>query len=171
MSDYLYNGHEFPDWDENAYPYAFIADVQRDALDTSYVSKLFAVDKQGYMIIRDDPITEEQDYLYTLGGVPDDLSEGNQDKILFGCVWELENGAWVSPWESQLNLGVANKGILWSNHTILWEDGSVYMEASDPIPVEPEEPNDPPVEEKKNFCLRSWLIGFALGLAGKPLWR
>lgn len=47
---------------------------------------------------------------------------------------------------------------LWSNFDI-YNDMGLYCPASDPIPV----------EEKKTFCLRSWLTGFALGLAGKPL--
>lgn len=54
--------------------------------------------------------------------------------------------------------------VIWTNHPIRYEDGSIYRGANDdPIPVEPEEP------EKKNFCLKSWLTGFALDMAGKLL--
>lgn len=51
--------------------------------------------------------------------------------------------------------------VIWANYAIRYKDGGLYRAADDdPIPVEP---------EKKNFCLKSWLTGFALGLAGKPL--
>lgn len=55
-----------------------------------------------------------------------------------------------------------DKPFHWTSHDILNEDGSVYLAASEPIPVNPVTPSKP-------FCLRSWLTGFALGLAGKAI--
>lgn len=51
---------------------------------------------------------------------------------------------------------------MWTSHDILNTDGSTYLAAYTPIPV------DAAVKEW-SFCLKSWLTGFALGMAGKPL--
>ena len=45
-------------------------------------------------------------------------------------------------------------GIIWSNTTLLDQNGSVFVEGSKPV---------------NGFDIRSWLTGYMLGLAGKPL--
>ena len=51
--------------------------------------------------------------------------------------------------------------VIWCNQDILDEDGGVLLSAT--------EPAGEPTLAIPNFCLSSWLVGFALGLAGRPL--
>ena len=54
--------------------------------------------------------------------------------------------------------GFTGFGVKWTSHNILDTSGnSIYLAESEPVPVQ------------EGFCLKSWLTGFALGLAGKPM--
>ena len=52
------------------------------------------------------------------------------------------------------------KYVIWTNTDLYNEDGSLFLAASDPVPV-----GGVPVR----IHLKSWLTGYALGLAGQPL--
>lgn len=158
MSKYLYNGVEFEELPELSIwpqPYKII-----------YWSHLGVY----YAVLSDSPCR------YVEATAPTGASLGNFIGPMGNCVL-LEyhttgNWTFVRECDSEacsVYLGpqiLVESGdiVIWSNHAIRYEDGSLYQGADDdPIPVEPEEP------EKKNFCLKSWLIGFVLALAGKPL--
>lgn len=51
----------------------------------------------------------------------------------------------------------------WTNFNVYTKDNELIFPKSDPDPVED------PVPDEEKFDLKSWLTGFALGLAGKPL--
>lgn len=62
-----------------------------------------------------------------------------------------DSDGWV---EHDSGSGCTGSGVKWTNYDIIdISDNSVYLAASEPVSVN----------------LKSWLIGFALGLAGKPL--
>lgn len=65
----------------------------------------------------------------------------------------------MSGWDEWSEVTENTRTPLWTNTDILNSDGTLHLAASDPIPVTVPNP----------FCLRSWLTGFALGLAGKSL--
>lgn len=143
MADYKYNGvklPKLPEYDTAVYPYSYIFDY---------------ADLHGYVLV----ISTTRFTLYEYEGYSDKVigdESGTSDAVVYtvtdGAWTELDidaqNGAW---W------GTAGSALpcVWCNTDILdSEDGSVYLAASEPV---------------KAFCLRSWLTGFALGLAGKPL--
>lgn len=169
MGNYLYNGVLLPDintvWtDKTAYPNAYI---YQSTFDGGQHYCLVVVDKTGYMGMCGT--NHEFGPSYTLGAY--ELHE-SEEKTLTYCEWIIAadedaagklSGLWpgitstewlqVQKHYSNIHASTGN-GIIWSNHKILNEDGSTYVEASNPM---------------QKFDLKSWLTGFALGLAGKPL--
>lgn len=105
----LYDGAvlpALPEWDRETYPYALIKDGT---------------------------------YLYAFSSYSYNYSDGpfitaNAPKK----VWELENAEWVEL-TNYVNTSVAGNAyfsnLVWSNLDILNEDGTVYLAASDPVPV------------------------------------
>ena len=66
-----------------------------------------------------------------------------------------DSSGWV---EDGTGSGYTGSGVKWTNYDIIdISDNSVYLAASEPVP------------DNGDFDLKSWLIGFALGLAGKPV--
>ena len=53
-----------------------------------------------------------------------------------------------------LTFGADKYDFIWTNTTIESSVGTVHLEASEPVPT---------------FDLKSWLTGFAMGMAGQPL--
>ena len=159
MSKYLYNGIEFEELpDSSIWPRPY---------KTIYWSQLGVY----YAVLSDSPYQYVEAKAVTgasLGtllcpigncAVLESSTTGNWN-LFYKCDSETAS-AYIGPQVIYEELGDT---VIWVNHAIRYEDGGLYREADDdPIPVEPEEP------EKKNFCLKSWLIGFVLALAGKPL--
>ena len=56
-------------------------------------------------------------------------ADGDTVRLFPGVAYALENGEWVE------SVGRTNCKAIWSNHNILNEDGTLYLAASDPIPV------------------------------------
>ena len=73
-----------------------------------------------------------------------------------GCPRYIANSdEWVDHGEGS---GCTGPGAKWTSHDILDTSGnSIYLAESEPVPVQ------------EGFCLKSWLTGFVLGLAGKPM--
>lgn len=75
-----------------------------------------------------------------------------------GETW-IESDEVTSDGNDLLTISASPAETFWANFDIYNEDGSLYLAASEPVPI----------EEEKGFDLKSWLTGFALGLSGKPL--
>lgn len=115
---YLFNGVQLPplpDWDKETYPYAVIHS---------------AVSGGGY-------------YLYLHSDTPSVHVESSAGELWYGTPNATTISMHVYPsfeteWKYQLTYGGASamlKQVVWANHDILNSDGSVYLSASDPIPV------------------------------------
>lgn len=111
---YMYNGVQLPDinavWDKEAYPYAYIVSMEGAT---------------GLFVSADMPTVVSVDgveYIYVADGA-------------VGISALVEN-AWG---EMGYGTGGGSEAPLtatvWSNHDILNADGTVYLKASDPIPV------------------------------------
>lgn len=113
---YLYNGvrlPKLPEWDKTAYPYAII----------QYTDLGFGVEKWRL-------------YLFPIELV----GKGNGAYFPHGmtyCWYNNEDTGWV--YSASANHTEAAGGPtfepLWTNHDILNEDGTIYLAASDPVPV------------------------------------
>lgn len=123
MSKYLYNGIELPalpEWDKTAYPYASI---------------VFADLSENYMlIISTNPIIikDKNDNIITFESACDFY---DYRTITSDIEWQLENNGRGF---YGINFGEPNL-LIWSNHSIKKESNStVYLEGSEPVPIEPE---------------------------------
>ena len=163
MANYLFNGveiPELPDWDKDLYPYAFIFISDRDLDGESVVGhNLVVTDSIGYVTHPTDSNGEviSNDYLYTLGG--SDLFEDESDPISY-IVWgdmypnDPVNRKWEQIGAGQKSNIFAGYVILWTNAAIYDANGSLVLDASDPVPV-------------KAFDLQSFLNFLAAGLVCK----
>ena len=148
-----YNGYilpALPEWIRAKYPYAFIG---KNALFNPSYYYLVAVDKVGYigMYGGEDMFGPG----YTLGA----YGLGDSEKLLTRCDWfvaanseaiediedtfpGITDTEWLLDKENYKNVscGGTSQNIIWSNHDILNEDGTLRIAASDPIPVEEETP-------------------------------
>ena len=129
--NYLYNGVEFPaipTWNKEKYPYLFIHE------NPGIWITLWAIDV---------PLTKGGEYLKTNGP--------------YGYYyWVLKDGVWaVTEYSEGTNAEGSSWGtnLIWANHDILKEDGTIYLAASDPIPVGGGEPID-----KASF-LQGYIVG------------
>ena len=118
MANFLYNGVELPDintvWtDKETYPYVYIAYRPSMAL-----------------------------YGLTLSNVSISIDSGSSNYVADTngniAIYALQNGEWKLNSTSPITAGqvvgtVAGSPMIWCNHNILNEDGSVYLAASTPI--------------------------------------
>lgn len=147
-----YNGYKLPDLPESEYKNAYISVSGENAY-------LYFVDKKGYIQV------DGTGNLYTLGLTTSD--EYDESKILFaehyistigGNEWtpaELPDwsGIYDIPPHAQFALPCEIGGPVWSNVTLLDQDGNVFIEGNVP---------------QKEFDSLSWLTGYILGITGKP---
>lgn len=136
MANYLYNGVELPplpDWDKTAYPYATITRTltgvnywlsltsKPQVLSESYAltcNEIYNVDY--YIYAPDEGLTNFTHINEAVSGATfPTLSVGAGSLLL------VSNSSLDTTWA-------------WSNHDILMADGSVYLAASDPVPVDGE---------------------------------
>ena len=123
MAKYLYNGVEFPalpEYDSAKYPYVFI--VGNVSSTTGEVSYSF--------VCCDNPLVYKKPLLQTEFVVS---VYGN------GGQYNLKENEWVL-WSMDKELShyyfQENFNFLWSNHDIINQsDGTLYLAASDPVPV------------------------------------
>lgn len=114
---YLYNGVRLPalpEWDREKYPYAVI--VFRKATEEYYLYTL-SNKVHGETVIFDT-------YYY-------------RSKAPYDC-FHIENDSWV--WwffqeDGDLNSNPKTHTIIWANHEIIDVDGSVFLDATEPVPV------------------------------------
>ena len=123
---YLYNGVRLPplpEWDNETYPYAVIArDLYPDggALNVLYVHSTPFVtsdltEKYGYVSVQ---VEDGGQYMYWDCRSPDDAG-------WLGARIPIGSDAW----EARITR------IIWANTTIYNPDDSVYIDASEPVPV------------------------------------
>lgn len=140
--DYLYNGIELPalpNWDKAAYPYA----VVNKGVKGLYNLYCSSVSFTAY----------EDDY----GNI--NVSHENSTMLHYQCMTaEYAYGA-SDGWVEKSTLSNDVGGVFWTNADIFFADGTLYLSASDPVPV----------TIPKWAHMNSFLKGLALGLAGKPL--
>ncbi len=149
--NYLYNGVEAPDintvWtDKETYSYAMIF-VNTETNWTTGITETYT-----YLWFLDNP-----PYVFRGEGTSGNIAGGAiiQSYRLTGGNWEYYAThewphAFTYPFDS----------IIYANYDLLDSDGTLYLAASDPVPVE---------ETTPAFSLKAWLTGYALGIAGKPL--
>ena len=128
MTNYLYNGVRLPvlpEWDKTAYPYAYIEQNYYYGTPTDtyflFVSSTQGVEKDG-------------------GWLGDSVLEFGTDTAFS---YTIENGAWVRNGDTAEidmcifvdNLGRKVGELTWTNTDTYREDGTLYLPASDPIPV------------------------------------
>ena len=116
---YLYNGVKLPKIPDEiaAYPYVVI---QYSSTGTSYVFG-FSQEPATYETIWN--LTE----IVVVTGVPDGVEFGMAFKSSSGDKWNVHSNP--GPHESHLDKTI------WANYDVFSLDGSVYVEASEPIPV------------------------------------
>lgn len=135
---YSYNGVELPDinevWtDKETYPYAFLTRV--DVGESVYLNALYVTNKRPYC--NEDlqiavPRPCVMFYCPTYTTLPDGFTEET---------FEDEFGMPVGVWSEVIRIdddggeGVADSNAIWTSHDILNTDGSVYLSATEPIPV------------------------------------
>lgn len=145
-----YNGvklPKLPEWAKDTYPNAYICKP------SGYLHYYLTVtDKVGYF--------DENGWTYN---APDGVTMTHCQFVIAGseeAVTELSEtypGISTTEWlmfvEGDYRRPYSGT-ILWANHDILYEDGSLYLAASKPNEI---------------IDLKSWLYGFCLGICGKPL--
>lgn len=124
---YLYNGIRLPalpEWDRGVYPYAHITRANIGAWYVWYLN--IAKTKLYY---RKD--SDGHDRMFTVDGSPIVY-------LLDGVSGDV-NGATETGWNNLIEKtkedGVLEHLPRWSNYDITYEDGTVYLAASEPIPV------------------------------------
>ena len=145
MSNFLYNGVELPGlpetWNEAAHPYLFIRVVSLDGSAENAVYSLFAASAAAVSY-------DDNGILFPSSAV--------------GEKYAVSDGAWVESSESLSDAFYIKRNdgflyTLWANFDILNSDGSVYIAASEPVPV---------VEK---FPIREWIGWLLAGLCSRPL--
>ena len=135
MANFLYNGVELPDinevWtDKVKYPYAYMEMLMQNPLYTALVlisKPMFCkTNSHGDLSSAYSANTQHAEYM---------LAEG-------GNSWSLTNsGTWNT--EGNFSTLGSNTSALWANYDVInTDDNSIYLAASDPVPVggEPEQP-------------------------------
>lgn len=116
--NYLYNGVELPALPEfYGYPYVVI---HRDIYINTYYARAYS-----------DPLIRKSDkiFVFTDGEAGQEwcsLNDGKWGEIVIGTVSRLDGP------------GIE---MLWSNHDILNSDGTLYLAASEPVPIVPTPPS------------------------------
>ena len=142
MANYLYNGVELPslpDWDKMTYPYAFIYIVTLDGTTGVYTlvvssSSVMSYDSNGIICLAAN-----------VGGRYT-VSEENWAEAADSDDFYIKRDDLVYT--------------IWANFDVLNSDGTIYVAASEPVPIEEEE--TPSVDGYDAVSLQ---IGIGLGLS------
>lgn len=149
MGRYLYNGVELPalpELDKEQYPYAFITHTNLAVVDYNYTLHVYSAyrfatnDKGNWVIIN-------------VGAAKSCSTGASTNYDAWGAFTDKEDGGLAPAVEST---------VVWSNFDVLNEDGTLYLAASDPIPV-----SNPPAPNPF-WMTMGWLVGRMIaGMRGK----
>lgn len=141
--NYLYNGielPELPEWDKETYPYVFMYVINYLG---KYLATLYCFSEPHHLTVPNDK------GVYAIGVF---LGE----KYLTGGFSELTEETGTDPNGHRITTSPH-----WANYDILNNDGTLYLAASDPIPV-----GSAPELEPKSF-MAGWRMGqFVRGMRG-----
>ena len=160
--NYLYNGVELPalpEWDKKTYPYVVIHEFGLHVDRTLYTVQATTVESY----IKHVKMSDGKTISTRLYHEPPRLYAENENEADIWYGTDYTTGQQVydefvlknTQTYSDMIHGGENRGrIVWSNHDILNEDGSIYFaKSNDPIPVNPAPPIDP------TSLLMGWLVG------------
>lgn len=129
ITGYSYNGTvlpALPEWDSSAYPYAVIDLNFYDGEPTAW--NLARIYFSPVPLVR----KENVDLLVS--------TNGNAEVMIYK--WTQETGTWENDGTQQIGktvdmgaIGGGVTGFIWTNTDLYNEDGTLYLPASDPIPV------------------------------------
>lgn len=145
MAKCLYNGKIYPappaEWNVTTHPYAYIS----ISAGRAYFK---AFDKLGFLKLNDIGY-----YIYTLGSLTTDENPQYIDALSWWIsddetAWEVSSTSGTSVAHS------ADRGPVWANKTILYEDGTIAIIGSDPVAI-----------TTPQFDSTSHQIGFGLGMS------
>ena len=138
MGDYKYNGivlPALPKYDTTAYAHAWIyknMDFDSYVLAVSDGSLYVTTDSRGKTIIAFSESVSGKTYSITDGAWSSPFDFGGDDsRDLF---YDGGDYRYFYP---------EHYALIWVNTDVLKTDGSVYMAATEPVPIEPEEPEEP----------------------------
>ena len=148
--NYLFNGVELPalpEWDKAAYPYVVI--VQSD--DAYYA---YALTEESYLLRE---INGSKEYQWLKCTAPHLRTVYSASTSLGWAGVFAESGSWDyinSTLSNSIGCdGEITKPVIWSNHNIPYEDGTIFFEkCDDPIPVSTFTPD--PIS-----MTMGWLVG------------
>lgn len=148
MASYLYNGVELPalpEWDKTVYPYAVIMRAK------DYEQYPSAFEGEYYLICSVSKFVFTHPSFNQYGGI--DVDKGTALMSLYTPTEGDIN--WQSPqmvtWDKGFTEDIVD--YVWCNPEISREDGTIYLAASDPIPVNPAPALDP------TSLLMGWQVG------------
>ena len=142
MADYLYNGirlPQLPEWDKTVYPYAYIS------YSPPYYHFLRCSQTPAYYNTNSTPV-------FSIWNPSIDCAFNDG---AFG-IYDTDWGEWMTHNNAGgFGLGAENPDeddttLIWCNHDVTYPDGTVFMKASEPVPVEPIDPTS---------FMQGWLIG------------
>lgn len=150
---YLYNGIEFPelpnDVDRAVWDFACITEYKEGEANHLLITKSTYKDTD-YGVCYKTNVADQNKGVFFYGN----------DTVVRR--YEIQNGEWVFAEQRYKDEGATGVGFyydmpIWTNTTIRYSTTEeIFLEASEPTSV-------------FTLDLQSWLTGFALGLAGKPL--
>lgn len=126
MPNYLYNGKELPElpnWDKETYPYAIVFLNYDRYIFEPFNAGSFYYDEENKALLTHSPHTKSDTYQFDEGDTEwslrsnaGDCSASHTNNLFYGYCRNYNTP-------------------IWTNTDILKEDGSVYLAASDPVPV------------------------------------
>lgn len=124
---YLYNGIRLPalpEWDKETYPYAVI---------------ITSTDVESYRLyVSDKPVIYRRKDNLTALALSASCKLGRSG-IVYQNYPSMDDAKWSNPYITSIS-GATEwfdyaSSYVWANYDVLWDDGSVSLTASDPIPV------------------------------------
>lgn len=124
MANYLYNGVQLPalpEWDKEAYPYA----------------EMYAVSGALSAIMSVLKVTDRPADCYALGDNDYGSYEPSYHVGTNYISYKIDktSDTWVVKASGQIEAATSGVNANWANYDLFYEDGTLYLAASEPIPV------------------------------------
>lgn len=150
MDKYLYNGLELPalpEWDTTAYPYAYIYYVG----ETPAFCTLVLVPADAEIVYEEGTSA----ILFSTTHYRSYYARSVDEQWDDDGITETEGSIYL--FKPMVDYPMAYTVVQWTDFDVYTKDNMLLFLRSNPVLIE------------EGFDLKSWLTGFALGLAGKPL--